>query len=81
MLIIGAAGTLVIVIVIFGIYKTLKSRTIKKLLGTEKDPYITIAKEPQYDNHILDEISLGNASGAGRTQFVQVQSHADITLT
>nr|AEP16399.1 TGF-beta type I receptor [Mnemiopsis leidyi] len=71
MLIIGAAGTLLFVILAFGIYKTFSSRTIKKLLGYEKDPYVTVAKEPQYTNHILDEISLSNTSGAGRTQFVQ----------
>ena len=75
MLIIGAAGTLLFVILAFGIYKTFSSRTIKKLLGYEKDPYVTVAKEPQYTNHILDEISLSNTSGAGRTQFVQVLAH------
>ena len=48
---------------------------MKKILGYEKDPYVAVAKEPQYTNHILDEISLSNTSGAGRTQFVQVHSH------
>ena len=76
MVIIGAAGTLVLVIIFFGIYKTFRSRTFKKLLGTEKDPYVAVAKEPQYTNHILDEISLSNTSGAGRTQFVQVRCDA-----
>jgi len=76
MVIIGAAGTLVLVIIVFGIYKTFKSRTFKKLLGTEKDPYVALPKEPHvqytHHNHIgLDEISLSNTSGAGRTQFVQ----------
>merc|ERR1740124_783273 len=71
MVIIGAAGTLVLVIIFFGIYKTFRSRMFKKLLGYEKDPYVAVAKEPQYTNHILDEISLSNTSGAGRTQFVQ----------
>ena len=74
MVIIGAAGTLVLVIFSFGIYKFFRSRMMKKILGYEKDPYVAVAKEPQYTNHILDEISLSNTSGAGRTQFVQVQS-------
>lgn len=71
MVIIGAAGTLVLVIFSFGIYKFFRSRMMKKILGYEKDPYVAVAKEPQYTNHILDEISLSNTSGAGRTQFVQ----------
>ena len=75
MVIIGAAATLVIVCIVFGTYRILKSDMFKKLLGYEKDPYLALTKETQqYNNHnILDEVSLSNTSGAGRTQFVQVR--------
>lgn len=73
MVAIGAVATLVIVCIVFATYRTIKSDMFKKLLGQEKDPYLALSKETQqYNNHnILDEVSLSNTSGAGRTQFVQ----------
>ena len=75
MVAIGAVATLVIVCIVFATYRTIKSDMFKKLLGQEKDPYLALSKETQqYNNHnILDEVSLSNTSGAGRTQFVQVR--------
>ena len=75
MVVVGAVGALSLVFLAFVIYKLLKSRFFKKLLGQDyKEPYVAVSKEPAYHNHLVDEISLSNTSGAGRTQFVQVHS-------
>lgn len=73
MIIIGAAGTLIIVCIVFGIYKTFRSRMFKKLMGYEKETFLPLSeKEPHPHQYLIDDISLSNTSGAGRTQFVQV---------
>lgn len=71
MLVIGVVGTLFIVAIVVVFYKAFRSRRFQKLLGYEKETFLPITKEPQYTNHLIEEISLSNTSGAGRTQFVQ----------